>query len=365
MRKRLFFIFAGCLIASALMSQPHNTDMRVLSYYLGSPEALDNFDATQMTHIIFCFGRLNGNRFFIRSARDTLVIQKMMSLKNQNPNLKVLISLGGWGGCETCSDVFASKAGTKEFVKSIEETYDYFKVDGLDLDWEYPAIAGYQGHKFVPEDKKNFTRLVNELRKLGYDKELSFAAGASQRYIDSSIQWKQVMKKVDYVNLMTYDMSGPGSRTAMHHTNLFSSPEQPRSADWMVKSLIELGVPAKKIVVGGAFYGKIFENADNVNNGLGQPATFKNTFIYRDMPTLFPADSGWIYHWDEAAHAPYLYNAEKKQFVTYDDKKSIAEKAKYVIDNNLGGIMYWQLGGDDFNNGLLNEIDKVKKTYRP
>lgn len=37
-------------------------------------------------------------------------------------------------------------------------------------------------HKFAPEDKKNFTRLVKELRTLGSDKELSFAAGASQRY---------------------------------------------------------------------------------------------------------------------------------------------------------------------------------------
>jgi len=318
-----------------------------------------------MTHIIFCFGHLNGNRFYIRSARDTAVIQKMVSLKNRNPELKVLLSLGGWGGCKTCSDVFATSEGRKEFTQSIKEFYDYFKVDGLDLDWEYPGISGFPGHKFAPEDKKNFTKLVNELRKLGYDKELSFAAGASQRFLDSAIQWKKVMKKVDYVNLMTYDMSGPGSKTAMHHTALFSSPEQPRSADWMVKALIEIGVPAEKIVVGGAFYGKIFENVENDNNGLGQPAKFKKTIGYRNMPTVFPADSGWVYHWDENANAPYLYNPEKKQFFTYDDKASIAAKTRYVIDNKLGGIMYWQLGNDTFTDGLMNEIDKVKRTYVP
>lgn len=361
--KKLFALLLFSFTAVTLFSQENK--IRVLSYYAGPADALDNFDANQMTHIIFCFGRLNGNKFGIRGARDTAVIQKMMSLKSKNPDLKVLISLGGWGGCKTCSDVFATKVGRQEFVQSIKEIYDYFKVDGLDLDWEYPGISGFPGHKFVPEDKKNFTKLVKELRKLGYEKELSFAAGASQRFLDSAIQWKQVMKMVDYVNLMTYDMSGPGSKTAMHHTSLFSSPEQPRSADWMVKSLVDMGVPAEKIVVGGAFYGKIFENVEGTNYGLGQPAKFKTTVGYRNMPAVMPADSGWVYHWDEKASAPFLYNESKKQFFTYDDKASIAAKTKYVIDNKLGGIMYWQLGSDTFTDGLMNEIDKVKRTYVP
>ena len=361
--KKLIVLLVFFFTTTALFSQENK--IRVLSYYAGPAEALDNFDANQMTHIIFCFGRLNGNKFSIRGARDTAVIEKMMSLKSKNPDLKVLISLGGWGGCKTCSDVFATKIGREEFVQSIKEIYDYFKVDGLDLDWEYPGIAGFPGHKFAPEDKKNFTKLVKELRKLGYEKELSFAAGASQRFLDSAVQWKQVMKMVDYVNLMTYDMSGPGSKTAMHHTSLFSTAEQPRSADWMVKALIDMGIPAEKIVVGGAFYGKIFENVESTNNGLGQPAKFKTTVGYRNMPVTFPADSGWVYHWDEVANAPYLYNAEKKQFYTYDDKRSVEMKTKYVIDNKLGGIMYWQLGSDTFTDGLMDAIYKTKQSYVP
>lgn len=362
--KRFLTLILLYLITLPLFSQEQNK-IRVLSYYAGSPEQLDSYDVNQMTHIIFCFGRLEGNRLTVRTARDTAIIKKMVALKSKNPDLKVLLSLGGWGGCRTCSDVFATKEGRKEFTRSIKEYYDYFKVDGLDLDWEYPGIAGFQGHKFAPEDKKNFTKFVNELRKLGYDKELSFAAGASQNYLDSAIQWKQVMKKVDYVNLMTYDMSGPGSRTAMHHTGLFSTTEQPRSADWMVKALINMGVPAEKLVVGGAFYGKIFENVESANNGLGQPAKFKTTVSYKNMPTTVPADSGWVYHWDEKASAPFLYNESKKQFFTYDDKRSIESKTKYVIDNKLGGIMYWQLGSDTFTDGLMDAIDRVKRTYVP
>lgn len=360
--KSVLAVLLLCIVALPAFSQSENK-FRVLSYYSGPPEPLDSYDVTKMTHIIFCFGRLSGNDFKIRSARDTATIKKMVSLKSKNPDLKVLISLGGWGGCQTCSDVFATKVGRKEFAQSIKEIYDYFKVDGLDLDWEYPTVSGFPGHKYSPGDKKNFTKLVNELRKLGDNYELSFAAGASKRYLDSAVQWKKVMKKVDYVNLMTYDMSGAGSKITAHHTGLYSTPQQPRSGDFTVKYLTNLGIPAEKIVLGGAFYGKIFENVENVNNGLSQPGKYKNTVNYKNVDTQLSADSGWVSHWDDIAKAPFLYNPTKKQFFTYDDKRSIELKTKYVVDNKLGGIMYWHLGQDVFKDGLLYTIDRVKKTH--
>ena len=115
----LILLMLIAFVPSATYSQPQN-NIKVLSYYAGPADALDNFNANQMTHIIYCFGHLNGNRFHIRSARDTAVILKMMSLKSKNPELKVLVSLGGWGGCKTCSEVFATKEGRKEFVQSIK-----------------------------------------------------------------------------------------------------------------------------------------------------------------------------------------------------------------------------------------------------
>ena len=78
-----------------------------------------------------------------------------------------------------------------------------------------------------------------------------------------------------------------------------------------------------------------------------------------------PADSGYVYHWDETAMAPYLYNPDRKIFFTYDDKRSVELKTRYVIDKKLGGIMFWQLANDTYSQGLLNTIDMVKKNYSP
>ncbi|MEP7253349.1 MAG: glycoside hydrolase family 18 protein, partial [Ginsengibacter sp.] len=283
----------------------------------------------------------------------------------QYPNLKVMLSLGGWGGCETCSDVFSTKKGRKKFAKSVKEINDYFGTDGLDLDWEYPAISGFPGHKFTPEDKDNFTALVVKLRKkLGKKNELSFAAGGSKRYIENSIDWDKVMKKVDRVNLMSYDLVGGYSKVTGHHTPLYSANENSGSVDAGVRLMEEHGVPPEKIVIGAAFYGRMFENLQDSGTGLYQQSTFKRGIPNKYFATLLSADSGFVSYWDSTAQAPYSYNAEKKLFVTYDDKRSVGLKTKYVIDKGLGGIMFWQLREDPYEDGLLKAIDDVKKSYQ-
>ncbi|WP_199200248.1 glycoside hydrolase family 18 protein [Adhaeribacter arboris] len=351
-----------CLITSVGFGQSTN-NMRVLAYYAGSPAELDNYDVNQMTHIIFCFGHLEGNRFKVRSAQDTATIQKMVSLKKKNPQLKVIVSLGGWGGCETCSSVFSTKKGRKEFAQSIKELHQYFGTDGLDLDWEYPAVEGFPGHKYTPADKQNFTKLVKTLRKLGSNYELSFAAGGFKEFLDKAVEWKKVMRQVDYVNLMTYDLINGYSKVTGHHTGLYSTPNQESSTDFAVNYLINLGIPREQLIVGAAFYGRMFQNVENVNNGLSQPGKFKGAVDFKDLATQLPADSGYVSFWDETAKAPYLYNPAKKLFFTYDDKRSMELKTKYVLDKKLGGIMFWQLGSDTYTEGLLQTIHNIKSNY--
>ena len=393
----LRFIAVPVLLSLALpvFSQPANNN-RVLAYYLGSADPIDKYDVTQMTHIIFCFGQLDGNRFKL-TKNDTAVIQKMVSLKRINPQLKVILSLGGGRGCKTCSEAFATDAGREEFARSINECHKYFDTDGLDLDWEFPTIEHFVGQKYSPEDKKNFTKLVYTIKKFNPEYELSFAAGAHAGIFEEVVEWEKVMKIMDYVNIMTYDIGsyqnrpdlpryrhlalGEDAKITYHHTALYSTPDklhavpgkynqfktpgQERSVDWCVKYLLKIGIPASKIIVGAAFYGRVYEEVDYLNDGLYMPGKYKGGVSFKNFPTELSADSGYVYHWDEIAKAPWAYNQAKKIFVTFDDKRSVELKTKYVIDNKLGGIMFWQLGNDSFRDGLLDAIDKTKKSYRP
>ena len=334
----------------------------VIAYYSGSLNAIDSFNAKNFTHIIYCFGRLSGNELKIRGEKDTLLIKKMVAMKKQNKDLKVLLSLGGWGGCAPCSDVFGTAKGREDFVASVKSLTDYFGSDGIDLDWEYPTIEGYPGHRFVPEDKQNFTELLRLLRKeLGKKSTITFAAGGFQKFIEQSVDWTSVMPLVDYVNLMTYDLVGGYSTVTGHHTALYSTSSQKESTDNCVSNLLKMGVPSKKMILGAAFYARTWEGVSPENNGLYQKGTFKYFIGYNQFPERVSEKSGYKMFWDETAQAPYAYNAKDKSFATFDNKQSIAAKTNYVLQKKLGGIMFWQLGHDTASDGLVDTINKTLK----
>jgi chitinase len=335
----------------------------VIGYYAGRNTAIDSFETEKLTHIIFSFCHLRGNRLNVNNANDSITIRHMVSLKEKNLALKVILSLGGWGGCRTCPLVFATDSGRREFVGSVKELTMYFHTDGIDLDWEYPALVNVPGYPYGPEDKDNFTALIRLLRtQLGKEKEISFAAGGYTDYLKTSIDWQRVAPLVNYINLMTYDLVNGYSKVTGHHTALYSTPEEVESTDHAVRWLDSAGVPLSKIAIGMAFYARVFRGVDSINNGLYRPCQFFRGVPYREQSTILSPDSGWVYHWDPVAKAPYMYNARQQLFASFDDTLSIRLKTEYALHKGLGGVMFWQLTEDRFSGGLLDVIDTTKKS---
>jgi chitinase len=357
------FLMICCLSVKIVTAQKAQKQLAVIAYYAGDSVQIDNFDINKITHVIFSFCHLKGNRLSVANARDTATIKKLVSKKQENPSLKVMLSLGGWGGCKECSAVFNTKDGRKEVAASVKELLDYFQADGIDLDWEYPAIEGFPGHQYLPADKTNFTALVKQLRKkLGKHKLISFAAGGFSKYLENSIEWKKVLRKADFVNLMTYDLISGFSKVTGHHTPLYSTSSQVESIDHAVTYLTSIGISPHKLAIGAAFYGRVFDSVANINNGLYQPARFKAYVPSKLFPDVLSTDKGFVYYWDHEAKAPYCYNPVSGTFATFDNTRSMALKTKYAIDKKLYGIMFWQLTEDTLPGGvLLTTIDEVRK----
>jgi chitinase len=296
----------------------------------------------------------------MRGTRDSVGIAHLVSLKLRYPRLKVILSFGGWGGCGTCSSVFATPEGRKEFSESAKALLEQFGADGIDLDWEFPAIEGYPGHQFAPEDRRDFTLLLRELREvLGTGYEVTFAAGGFMTYLRNSVEWDRVMPLVDRVNVMTYDLVNGFSTMTGHQTPLYSSPGQQESVDNAVRYLDSVGVPRKKIVVGAAFYARIWENVDPPNNGLFQRGKFKSYMNFRQFERTIDTGGTFRTFWDTTAMAPFAYDSVNCLYATYDDQRSVALKTEYALQQGLGGIMFWELTGDRNENGLLESIAKT------
>lgn len=361
--QRFFLMIVFILVSIAVIGQESKAgkELLVIAYYSGDSRQLDQYPVEKLTHVIYSFCHLKGNRLNVDNSNDSATIKALVAARKRNPYLKVMLSLGGWGGCEHCSPVFASDSNRKEFAKSVKDLCDYFGTDGIDLDWEYPAIVGYPGHPYSKEDRSNFTALIRDLRDtLGAEREISFAAGGFDNFFRESIEWGKVMPLVDRVNLMSYDLVHGFDTVTGHHTPLYSSNKQGFSADYAINYLKELGVPLNKIVIGAAFYARTWANVSDINNGLYQSGKFQSFVPYRLFKEKLTKESGFEFYYDEEAKASYAYNRERKEFATFDDERSIRLKTKYAIAQKLNGIMFWELSLDKATDGLLSVIDEVR-----
>lgn len=364
MKYTLPFVLMMAVICQPVFAQQKAplTKCNVLAYYTGDSARIDSFAVSQLTHIIFSFTHIKDSSLFVQNGRDSATIFKLVSLKRKYPHLKIILSMGGWGGCEYCSATFNTAEGRTQFATSSKFLLDYFGADGIDLDWEYPAIEGFPGHQYLPEDKQNFTALITEMRRqFGTRYEISFAAGGFTNYILHSVEWKKIMPLLNRVNLMTYDLVSGFATVSGHHTPLYSTSQQKESINNAINLLDSLGVPLDKIDIGAAFYARIFQLQDTLQNGLYQPCTFLRGVDFNHFDSTILNDPNYVYHWDAKAHAPYYFNAKEKLLVSFDDAKSIAEKTKYVMNKGLDGIMFWELTNDRFSNGLLQAIDDARQ----
>jgi len=159
---------------------------------------------------------------------------------------------------------------------------------------------------------------------------------------------------------MSYDLVNGYSTVTGHHTPLYSTNPKEESTDRAVEFLLKQGIPAEKLVIGGAFYTRTWKNVENINNGLYQAGEHIQGVPFKSFADTYTEANGWKYFWGDKAKAAYWYNAKEKTFATGDNLTSIKAKAEYAKTKKLGGIMFWELPLDTPRDGMVNAIYQVK-----
>ena len=190
------------------------------------PEAIA---AEKLTHVNYAFAAVRSGRLAAAVSAASANLAALVTLRRRNPELRVLVSAGGWSGSKGFSDLALTAAGRRAFADSVVSYLRRHDLDGFDLDWEYPGLPG-EGNKHRPADRVNFTALLAELRR-ALDAEgtargrrllLTIAAGASPEYLEHT-DLAAAQQSLDLVNLMTYDFAvAEGGDRAAHHANLRS-----------------------------------------------------------------------------------------------------------------------------------------------
>ncbi|MFJ5923916.1 glycosyl hydrolase family 18 protein [Kitasatospora sp. NPDC092948] len=313
---------------------------------------------------------------------------QLKKLKAKNPNLKVLLSIGGWTYSKYFSDAAATDASRKKFVSSCMDLYIKGNLpvqggyggpgtgagifDGIDIDWEYPGGNGHTGNHSSPNDKQNFTSLLAEFRSQldaqgktdGKTYSLAAAVGAGQDKI-KYVETDKIGQYLTFLDIMTYDMHGgwEAKGPTNHQAPIYTNPNDPMnplpggngkySLDNAIKAYtvgdsqygIPGGFPAKKINVGVPFYYRGWTGVTaGANHGLFQPATgpaaggsysgnVNGIKMYKELNGF--VDNPAYTYWDDAAKAAYFYDGTT--FWSGENAQSIQAKLDYAHCNGLGG----------------------------
>lgn len=330
MKKLFLLLFLMPFLACSSSTQTKSNDGKIIvAYVAGWRDSVATVDPQYMTHINFAFGNVSETFDGISIPRPEN-LRRVVALKKQKPELKIMLSIGGWGSGRF-SEMAADRTNRESFADDCKRVIDEFGLDGVDLDWEYPTSSSADISS-SPDDTENFTLLVRDIRqRIGPDKLLTLASDKSAKYFD----FRAIDPYMDFVNIMTYDMGN----SPMHHSAMYRSDMTGWfSCEESIQAHLDAGVPVEKLVFGMPFYGR---GQSELSSGV----------IYGDIIKL----EGYTEEWDDVAQAPYMKNAAGET-LNYDSPRSIALKCDYIYEKGMKGAMYWEYSGDDEQGTLRKAV---------
>jgi chitinase len=280
-----------------------------------------------------------------------------------------MLAIGGWNeGSRRFSPMVEDPARRQVFIKSALRFLRQYNFDGIDLDWEYPTLrAGGR-----PQDKDNYATFIEEMRqafeseaqKTGKERLLiSMAVPASLEYAGQGYAIDRLDQALDFFNLLTYDYHSAHEPAVNHHSPLYRPDEwsdydfrKDLNIDTTVRFYVSHGASRHKLVLGIPTYGRSYTLANPDAHEISSPAiapgekgsgTKEDGYLAYYEICQKVLEEGWdLVTQYPGIMGPYAHRGD--QWVGFDDVDIAVEKAFYVAEEELGGIMFWTIDNDDF-----------------
>lgn len=369
------------------------TGGKIVGVYVPNWEPVDLIERVppqNLTHVLYAFLRLCGPGQLEKDAAkcvgkkdfeigtgpvDARFDAAFQRYKLRAPHLKIVASVGGWGGSDPIFHLVGDPAKRAVFAASAQQFLrEHPAFDGIDIDWEHPGNNGAANGVQLgsPQDGQHYADLMADLRKaldaLTAETGRPYLLTTAVNPMDSivgKINFKDASRPLDLVFMMTYDFYGMWSPVAGHHTTLrASSPQADDSLERAVANLEKAGVPRSKLVAGVAMYGRGFTGVSETRAGAAKSGAYpgsEGAQGYREMAGRIldakgKGRAGYQSVWDPVTQSWSLFNPAQKLWMGYDDPRAVLAKGRFVRDQGLAGVFAWELSQD--NGDLLNAMNR-------
>ena len=262
-----------------------------------------NFDAIKGLTDLIIFSAEPGPDGSLNTSRlKACPWESLLRFKTEN-RIRLILTIGGWERSEHFAKLAKSPKDRKAFVDAVVAFALARRLDGIDIDWEHPKdVSEEQAYAALLTDLKDAFKSHGLL--------LTVTIAAWQHLPAGGVA------AVDGVQVMAYDHD-------KEHSTFDGAVKD-------VRTLLDAGMPAKKIILGLPFYGRDIKTRDAETYG---------AIAARHHPEPTVDQVGNVY---------------------FNGISTITRKVKHAVQTRLGGVMIWEIGQDAIgDNSLLNTILKT------
>lgn len=382
MFKSRLSILLGCwlLLSTLAFASP-----RIIAYYpFWVNPSLKDLPIERATQITYAFANLTADgqvvpaepAFDLNKASilpDGSLVQgryaELRALKNSHPDLKTVISIGGWHYSGNYSDVAANPQLRRAMAQSVLDFTEQYGFDGIELAWHFPGSGGKVGNSQRAEDGQNLVLLLKEIRKLSQNKPLIVGLSLGPLHTQiAALPLAELMPLIDYGVLQVGDYTGAWSPRTGHKSPLYSY-EGNIGIDLAVNTLLKKGAQADKLVLVIPTQGMSFIGVSANKQGLNQafqapsfgtwddPKTGATGMIGQDEAAAIIVKGQFSALWDDTAKAMSYYSPTDQQFISIESPESVAAKLNYAQEKKLAGFALWDVSSDSSQQSLLRQVE--------
>ncbi|XP_055347095.1 chitinase-3-like protein 1 isoform X2 [Paramacrobiotus metropolitanus] len=328
-----------------------------------------------VTHIIYSFPSMSSNGSLWFANGSDIRFNNLMNLRGEHRYPKITVAIGGWDNREYFTNLSRSGEAFHAFISNLKEIVLRYKLDGIDVDWEFPGDH--------PDDKWLFILFIRKIRdyldmwsaESGHQRYLlTYAGPAGDTMKGFDLQRLFDTDALDWINVMTYDYFGPwvnssaGRRTGPPAPLFFNGPANYYrwNVHWTMEKYACAVKDWNKLVVGIPLYGRYWtdvnptplNDSDPIWREMNEDILLENHIPWYDMKEKY-LDNGYVPGYNDKVMGAYAWYAKNQTYVGYESPESASAKVEYAAAAGLGGVMMWTIDYDDDTLSMLKAIRKT------